>query len=262
MNKKFFNPNAGTISNIQDLLNFLRTEKGGNKPSGYLGRIYLRGQSNESWGLRPSVGRENYYSHGGKTIKKFSRLQEKNFIHRFRRHAYSYYQRTISEWEAFFLGRHHELPVRLLDWTASPLVALYWTCVSRNEFNNDGAIWVLICGAKEKDIIDIFKNKDPFRIKGVKLIPPFNINQRMIAQASILTIQDNPWKDLEKYSPAKFPKKDFDIEKIQKLIVPRQNKKTIIEDLEKVGINSRTLFPDFDGLAKGLWQTEVVRAGK
>ena len=41
--------------------------------------------------------------------------------------------------------------------------------------------------------------------------------------------------------------------------VPAANKTDIVLDLERVAINSRTLFPDLDGLARGLWETEVIR---
>jgi hypothetical protein len=34
---------------------------------------------------------------------------------------------------------------------------------------------------------------------------------------------------------------------------------SIILDLDRVAINSRTLFPDLDGLARGLWETEILR---
>jgi hypothetical protein len=36
----------------------------------------------------------------------------------------------------------------------------------------------------------------------------------------------------------------------------------MILNLERLAVNSRTLSPDFDGLAKGLWQTEIIRHGK
>jgi hypothetical protein len=42
-------------------------------------------------------------------------------------------------------------------------------------------------------------------------------------------------------------------------IVPRGAKAKILRQLERFGINARTLFPELDGLARGLMQTERFR---
>lgn len=52
---------------------------------------------------------------------------------------------------------------------------------------------------------------------------------------------------------------ELDIERLFRWTVPSSNKARIVLDLERLAINSRTLFPDLDGLARGLWQTEVIR---
>jgi hypothetical protein len=56
-----------------------------------------------------------------------------------------------------------------------------------------------------------------------------------------------------------YASKDIDISRLIRWKVASQDKTAIILQLERLAINSRTLFPDLEGLAKGLWQTEIIR---
>ena len=38
-----------------------------------------------------------------------------------------------------------------------------------------------------------------------------------------------------------------------------KHKTDIVLELERLAINRRILFPDLDGLARGLWQTEIIQ---
>src|SRR5947209_20483045 len=99
-----------TLQSVSELLS---------KPQLAEGPLYLRGQGGSSWGLLPTIARTHTYA--GKTIAGFTAEQERDLLHRFRRHTYEHRQRVLNEWEALFLARHYGLPVRLLDWTTNPL---------------------------------------------------------------------------------------------------------------------------------------------
>jgi hypothetical protein len=224
-------------------------------------RLYFRGDGCWSHGLKPSVGRVNVYKHAGKQLRGFSKDQEHDLLHRFQRYAYIHERRCLSEWEALFVGRHHGLPVRLLDWTANPLVALYNAVQCEDKRTQDGALWVFkrVKNGHDFDVIEaIKKDKSPFDLKGVKIIYPVYVDQRMLAQSGCFTIQDNPQKGLEDYKAGV----ESDIEALRKWEVPKcKNKSALLEDLQRMSIDHRNLYPDLDGLAKGLWHLEVIKRG-
>ena len=221
---------------------------------------YLRGQENHSWGVLPTIARSSSYC--GKNLPTFTLAQERDLLHRFRRHAYPQNMRVLSEWEALFLARHHGLPVRLVDWTTNPLVALYWACrCTQNASEQDGAIWVFRRREENKsNHVDVFSEADPLRLPGIRLIVPFYPTQRMVVQSGVFTIHEHPWIDLRKLQASDYDVERNDIESGEVLKVPLANKARLMMQLERLAINERTLFPDLDGIARGLKESEILKA--
>lgn len=218
-----------------------------------------RGQSNIEWGLIPSIGRPNFkFSKDFVRTQPFTQEIERNFLHRFKRHSYKLLDRTLDPWETLFLARHHGLPVRIIDWTTSPLVALYFACVSTDNMDKDGAIWVFRNTTETtNEYEDVFeKNKDPLALTGVRIVFPFYSSPRMIAQSSLFTIHAHPWPDLSTVSNG-----NHQVNQIadgQKWKIPKKSKFSIIKELHALQINERTLFPDLDGIARDILNTELI----
>jgi hypothetical protein len=224
------------------------------------GEWFFRGHRDEaSQRLTPSIGRQ--FSYVGRTVT-FTPQQELSLLQRFRRHAYKHYNRVLTEWEALFLARHHELPVRLLDWSTNPVVALYFACTyERTDSVQTGAVWAI----KRRDscihTLNVFEEGlSPLCIKGVKLVYPFYPTPRLTEQSGIFTLHEDPWSDLDSLANRPYRDSELDIERLRKWIVPPDRKQGIIQELERLAINTRSLFPDLDGLARGLWQSEVLRS--
>ncbi len=252
-----YNPDGGEINNIESLIAVTRSLSEVGRPGG----IYFRGQANASWGLRPSIGRCDI-PFGGKLLGRYTSDQEKNLLHRFRRHTYSHLNRALNEWEALFLARHHSLPVRILDWSSNSLVALYGACWETPHLGKDGTVWALRRVISEDHDIDLFRTStSPLAIKGVNILYPFYGSPRITAQSGLFTIQEDPWTDLESYFPHQLPDANFDIAELVRMTVLADAKPRCIEDLERLGINHGSIFPDLDGFARGLWQTEVLPKG-
>ncbi|HEY9510767.1 MAG TPA: FRG domain-containing protein [Verrucomicrobiae bacterium] len=256
---------AGSIRSVEHFLREIKRVSG----KGDF-RLYFRGHGEPTEGLVPSIGREHFYL--GRSIR-FNSKQERNLLVQFRRHAYEHFGRIASEWETLFLARHHGLPTRLLDWSFNPLVALYFAAFYENEeflpyprdhagtakLNVDGTVWAI---QRRPDImeLDVFDSStSPLEIPGVRLVFPFNPTPRMTAQSGIFTIHGDPWTDMIQSANQPFGEKDLDVVKLIKWNVESRDKTEIVLDLERLAINSRTLFPDVEGLARGLWQTEIIR---
>lgn len=182
---------------------------------------------------------------------------------RFRRYAYAQYQRTLTHWETLLLAREHGLPVRLLDWTTNPLVALYFASLFQSSPSADAALWVLVRKRRKShfdgSLVEVFDGTDPLQVNGVRVVYPMAISERVIAQSGVLTIQANPYTDLQELSSVEFSDDDLDAEAILKWTIPEASRRAIVHELEQFDVNARRLFPDFDGLCCSLWQSEALK---
>lgn len=247
-------------------------------------KLWYRGLSNATkHKLIPSAGRPQRY--GDRQVTSFSLEQEILLVHRFRRRAYPLVDRIQSDWEALLLGRHHGLPTRLLDWTANPLAALYFACSKHRD--HGGVVWAIhSCrtprGQHELDVLDLAgatgEEANPFTMfdtcdwkctcegsescDAIKIMHPFYNSPRIVAQDGIFTLHSNPEKALEDYAGAYFCERRLDIDHLHRWRVSKASKGKLLRQLERLGVNRRTLFPDLEGIAESLWRSEVLWRGK
>lgn len=101
--------------------------------NGYAGPVWFRGHGVSSWSLEPKLLR-------GATV-----LSETHFINRFKQNASFLLERSpLSEFDWLFLMQHYGMHTRLLDWSESPLVSLYFAVEQEEHQAEDGALWALM----------------------------------------------------------------------------------------------------------------------
>ena len=152
-------------------------------------------------------------------------------------------ERPDSMLELMFHAQHHRLPTRLLDWSFSPLVALYFA-VADYDRKNDGGVYAFrpprsmyladVPAAERKKIED-----DPFSAtQNYFTVPPY-INGRIAAQQGCFTLHAVP-QDIFSPVPAKIAR------------IPAARKLDMWKELDALGIKAETLFPDLEGVARSI----------
>lgn len=188
---------------------------------------YFRGVTKEEYKLIPSIARD----WRGIDFTNY----EKVYFDKFKNEARPYLTSSLSnesQWEWLMIAQHYGMPTRLLDWTTNPLVALYFACEKDHE--NNGKIY----RGSELLTLDYQKYTDPFNIPRDGFINPPHISARISAQSALFSVSQNPVKPL-KVS-----------EQYKNIIILADKKESILEDLDRFGINSATLFPGLEGVAK------------
>ncbi|WKG33399.1 FRG domain-containing protein [Priestia aryabhattai] len=116
-----------------------------------------------------------------------------------------------SQWNLLFIMQRHGVKTRLLDWSESFAVALFFTCDKWALTNCNSAIWLLdslglneltldermfYSPDKDKKYTDFLNSKSPFYDNSLALYPLRN-NNRIVSQHGMFTIPGKAAKPLE-----------------------------------------------------------------
>ena len=109
--------------------------------------VCYRGQSDAGWDLIPSFyrGLDQFEPQpndvdDGEWLGQLERDIYREFDRKGRRHAPEGWD-FHNPWHRMILAQHYGLPTRLLDWSKSPFVAVYFAVTANPE--RDGALWCL-----------------------------------------------------------------------------------------------------------------------
>jgi type I restriction enzyme M protein len=239
---------------------------GTSPPDDATSAIWFRGHADARWELKPSAGRP--FDLGGLVKPGMGAdelyKQEAALLQRFRRDGYPFVQRLLSEWEAITLAQHHGLPTRLLDWTSNPLVALFFAAEKHPE--TDGSVFAYRPRKSWDHLISMFPGQnpkspsvpDPLKTPGIKIVFPMLLADRLVAQSGGFTIQD-PLAPLTARDTEQFNEGSLDLVELLKWNLPAGSKLSILDELHRVSVNRRTLFPGLDSLGDELRVAERFR---
>ena len=213
-------------------------------------QLWWRGHACEEWKLHPSI------------FHKGLEANESNLSGLFIQHALARYKNApaYDEYASWmFLMQHYGLPTRILDWTKSPIVALYFAIHNASN-ENDAAVWCLLPTKLNKCQIGsdkLVSRNNPEVKKSIynafsKTVENSNYNiafiaqhidMRQLIQASEYTIHSlaTPLEEMEESS-----------EFVGKIILPRSQIDGLKKLLLVLNINQAYLFPDLENLSEYL----------
>lgn len=214
-------------------------------------RQWWRGHCRSDWKLLPRLYGDGHAPN------------EANLAHRFRNQARSrhYPCPDLSDLGAWLaLMRHYGLPTRLLDWSDSPLIALFFAVESTDHNETAAAVWGLnpagwnnmemgeprlygMDSPKTRGMVrEAFDRSIP-RTSLTAAIEPSEVDLRHLVQQSKFTLHGSV-QPMEANPAAK--------NHLVKLVIPAEKKALFRDTLSILGISESTLFPDLEHLASSL----------
>ena len=219
--------------------------------------IFYRGQGNKEWELEASIFRKNVLNNEDEVMHNLLKIRPYEF------------KNCKADIEILTVMQHYGSPTRLLDITSNPLIALYFACEEMDE-NNDGIVHVFEEEFREnRDYINIMSSFAFFEsgrtvnefqkhlnnsgyqyevseIQGAlnkkrTLIKPKKNNERIIAQQGNFFIFSNNSASGELEH---IHKKSFSIEGDKVILINKGSKKTILEQLEVIGLKRSIIYPE------------------
>jgi hypothetical protein len=171
--------------------------------------------------------------------------------------------RPADEWEWLFLMQHHGLPTRLLDWSESVLVSLYFAVTDDEgkHGNDDGCIWALhpqelnaisLRDATATQVLGLgddghFDGYLPSKISAQhQTLQPLAAtavrnNPRIQMQQGVFTVSHKDLSGLDKLD---------NTDPLWKIVIPAANKQNFRDQLKALNLSKLSLFPELANAAE------------
>lgn len=230
------------IRDISDLIEVLSAL--GRSPGSW-----YRGQGDHTWQLIPGARRNL-------EVKK----RELDLLKRFMQEcAGSSPYPNMTEWDWVSFAQHHRIPTRLLDWSTSPLIGLYFAVDEEHTDATDGRLFeldpaalneetygegcgVLLLGV-DPDLDDYMVTSRKEQIKGPVAVVAAKNFDRISAQAGVFTIT-HP-KDAKPFD-------ERAADALRSWVIPFDAKQHIRDQLQALGIDASYVYRDLDRRAAGI----------
>lgn len=234
-----------TVNSIQEFVDFVDQAKEQSESKLRHEDFIFRGQRRDLE-LRPKLARLN--------LNGEIRNIEKLIFDEFKRTCLplSEYE-AKNDWDFLALAQHHGLPTRLLDWTYSALVALWFAVKdpphTENDTIEDGVVWIF--KTTTEDFHNDTDHTSPLENGPTKIFRSKIVSKRISAQSGLFTVHKINARTRHGRI-VNFERHAQFSEKLIKILIPHSSFVKIRKRLNILGINSSTVFPDLDGLCSHL----------
>ena len=240
----------------------------------YENHFVYRGHTEKSWTLESSIRRIFTNDKLEDRIRKAETFSLEQFKSKF--HLYDTTNKTpTTKLEWLSLMQHYGVPTRLLDFTESPYVALYFAIETYNPRQEDDfALYAIDYRSTLQRSIDEIKKSDKafsytyedaqrkqdeiyekvidrFSYDILWVTEPKEVNLRLDRQAGCFLLSGNLTKTIEEI----LLQTQYEDIEAYKLIIPKQFYENIFALLKKVNITSNVIYGDIGGLAKSIRMT-------
>lgn len=170
------------------------------------------------------------------------------------------------------LMQHYGAPTRLLDWSRSPYVALYFAL--EKDFAGDSTLWAIdMCWLRRRSL-ELLREKNADCPDGtdrlnfseyiakiilqsdsavtIVLADPMQLNERMLAQQGQLLGNVGPYSEFSDVLLRMLCATPEKNQVISRAILKRDNRLAFMRTLHSMNVHRASLFPGIDGFAKSL----------
>jgi hypothetical protein len=200
------------------------------------GESLFRGVASVRHRLMPSVGRN-------REGFSYSPAVEQALFSQFKREALPFLAaRPADDWEWLALAQHHGVPTRLLDWSESPYVSLFFAVWGNDD--EDAGLYTIPRPGQAGAL-----HSNPFRIKSVSFFYPGYVTPRLVSQRGLFTVHPNP---SETYVP----------DGMKQFVIGKKEKSDFRRKLDATGMHHAAIYADLDGLSRRLVAIQGYRTSR
>src|SRR4030042_3514582 len=174
------------IESVSEYIDYVVRFKELNEKKGNNVELLFRGQGIDA-PLIPRIGRLTLRIKSNSILKT-----EKLILEEFRRGILPLSEfKPENNWDLLALAQHHGLPTRLLDWSYSALIALWFAVDCPPQYDKkgvaqDGVVWILT--ADVDDFRTDTTTADPLDNEITKIFRSTVVSRRISAQSGVFTV--------------------------------------------------------------------------
>lgn len=234
----------------------------------YRPRVAFRGVGKQYPDMRTGIQRIA----GKKKTSQQLNWRERRVVDTFATYAREHLPERFTDWDVLLLGQHYRLPTRLLDWTSSPYVALFFATENDEELRKDGIVWCVkrhetlralpaalksIRRPNDGTVFTVDDMRRCFRHglaafdeqcpdKSLIWFEPPSVSPRMVGQYALFSMMSGVHSQQHEWFANHQPSWHWGVP------IPARLKLEIRQRLWVMNVNDRTVYSGLDGIAKWL----------